>query len=183
MPINEIAEAYLSSLTNHSEVEGGLSFADYLHRDKLDFSLESLKYVDAMLDAIRDSSKPDDYFLDQQANINFLYLLAFYVGQVIAQSSGDPAVWYQYDEWQHIGDNRKLTGVIENTFSTSVMCLHHGVLYIPLSAIMIRLFEGPDEKSVWYSAAGQIAALREKRQKTENNAGIIRNAKPWWKLW
>jgi hypothetical protein len=188
MPINEIADSYLSILTDDkTRLEGGLGFAKYLDLTRLDGSEESLKYLDTVLDDIHRQEKPDESFYDDQANINFVYLLAFYCGKVVEGNTGHPATWYQRDEL--VAQNPELEEVLSGGIEHSILCTHRGALFIPLASIMVRLFEGPDEKSVWFSTMGQVKNLKGAAQSpaAPRRAPPRRHppapAKPWWKFW
>lgn len=186
MPITQVAEAYLSSLSDGASIEGGLAFESYIDKARLDFSVESLKYIDTLLDAIHSREQPswDDSLESDQSKVNFSYLLSFYVGKVIERATSESVTWYQYQEI--VDSNPSLSSVIEHCFGTSIMCTHGGALYIPLSAILTRLTEGPEEKSVWYSATGQIEKLKPLAKPAAGSQAVtptLSKPKPWYKIW
>jgi hypothetical protein len=188
MPINQIADSYLSIITDgNTKLEGGLGFEKYLDLKKLDGSEESLKYVDALLDDIHRQERPGDSFYDEQANINFVYLLAFYCGRVVERSTGHAATWYQKEEL--VADNPELGEILVGGIEHSILCTHKGALFIPLASIMTRLFEGPEEKSVWFSTSGQINNLKKAAAPPQapRRGPPRRNPPPptkaWWKFW
>jgi hypothetical protein len=94
MPITEIANSYLEAFSRNEEIEGGLPYRRALQNTNLDGSAQSLERIDHLLDQLRIQLQPQaDEFLSDQGNVNFLYLLAFYVGQVAANYSGSTAIW------------------------------------------------------------------------------------------
>lgn len=157
------AQCYLSAWDAGMPIQGGLTFADRLHAVQLDYSWESLARIDQLLDDIRQAFAPEIVtFLDLQANVNFLYMLAFYVGEVRARSCGVVAHWASWDELIATDNSFNVFG---KGFHSSVIQVQPGT-FLPLVSICVRLFEGPEEKSVLFSAQGmmsghsQIAAPR-----------------------
>ena len=154
MPLNQLASQYLEVFQNNGEFEGGLSFQTKLIRCNLDFSIESLKRVDDLLDQIRLRVKPQfDQFLSVHANQNFLYLLCFYVGHCVAVNSKQQIVWLDYSEMSETFPEYK--AMYPECFATSATCLFEKTgFFIPLSSIQERLFTDPPGKSVAFSAGG-----------------------------
>lgn len=158
MSLQDSAERYLVAFKTGEEIPGGLSYPKALVQCNLDFSLESLHRIDALLDQIRTKQAPDfKAFLDEPANQNFLYLLCFYVGTTVAKNSPATPEWLAYDEV--IASDPKLASMWPRVFETSAICglrKADGTYkqFLPLVAIVVRLFEGPDEKSVHFSATG-----------------------------
>ena len=151
MSVTFHAQCYLAAWDAGIPIQGGLTFADRLHAAKLNYSWESLARVDQLLDEIREAFAPEiDTFLDQQANVNFLYLLAFYVGEVRARSCGVVAHWVSWDELIATDTSFNMFG---KGFHSSVVQVQPGT-FLPLVSICVRLFEGSDEKSVLFSAQG-----------------------------
>ncbi|MEY4564964.1 MAG: hypothetical protein RLZZ618_4241 [Pseudomonadota bacterium] len=156
MPITEIANKYLEVLHNGEEPDGGLSFKKALGQSRLDYSIESLSRVDALLDQIRTRLRPAyNEFISHQANVNFLYVLAFYIGKVVAIETHSRIEWYGYDEMiALIPSNRDF---FPNCFGTSVTCIlsggtKKGGFFVPLAAVETRLYDDVPDKSVAFSA-------------------------------
>jgi hypothetical protein len=155
MPLNNIAEHYLGAFEKQEEFDGGLAFREALTHSKLDYSIESLERVDQLLNQMRTKLRPTPQeFFDPQPNQNCLYLLAFYVGTVVARATGSSIIWLGYDEMiQRIPDNEPF---FPRCFATSLTCILHGGtnggFFAPLSPITEVLFEEQPEKSVAFSA-------------------------------
>lgn len=153
-----IAERYLTAFRNEEEIPGGLSYRRALGQSNLDGTMESLKRIDALLDQVRTRHAPQpDEFLREPANQNFMYVVGFYVGDTVARASGARLQWHSYDD--AIAADPGLAGVIPRRFESSIICTLHKPdgsqkLFMPLVPVVIRTFEGPDEKSVWFSASG-----------------------------
>lgn len=160
MSMNETYEKYLNAFFRGGEIPGGLSYKTALGQCKLDGSMESLKKIDFLLDQLRERQRPKfDDFLSVPANQNFLYLLAFYTGNAISASSNADIDWLSYDEFIEIDSSA--AEVWPKTFESSIVCLiakpsAKVKQMLPLVPIVVRLFEGPDEKSVWFSASGFV---------------------------
>ena len=160
MSMNEIYEKYLNAFFRGEEIPGGLSYKTALGQCKLDGSMASLKKIDLLLDQIRERHRPNfDEFIAVQANQNFLYLLAFYTGNAIATAADADLDWLSYAEF--IALDPSLASVWPRAFESSIVCLiakpsNKVKQMLPLVPIVIRLFEGPEEKSVWFSATGFV---------------------------
>lgn len=156
LPINAVADQYLRAFRENAEFEGGLNFRRALTQSKLDFSVGSLERVDTLLDQIRARFAPEpDQFIADQRNVNFLYLLAFYVGEVVVRANGAAIEWLQYDEMiERIPSNRDF---FPYCFGSSVTCIlswgtEDGAFFAPLASIEERLYEAEPTKSVAFSA-------------------------------
>ena len=164
MPITELAEQYLAALADGGrEIAGGISYLDALGQCELDYQPESLQRIDMLLDQIRTREAPAyEAFLKDRANQNFLYCLGFYVGKTIERNNpGARVEWIAHKELA--ARNPDVAKVWTYQFETSVICIITGGSarqgeFLPLSSIVIRLFEGPDEKSVWFSADAYMAS-------------------------
>jgi TPR repeat protein len=163
MPITQLAEQYLTAFADGGgEFPGGISYLEALEQCQLDYSPDSLQRIDMLLDQIRTTDAPKhEVFIKDRANQNFLYFLGFYVGKTIERNNAGAQVeWIEHKELatQHPG----LEKVWTYQFETSVICVITGGSarqgeFLPLSSIVIRLFEGADEKSVWFSADAYMA--------------------------
>ena len=115
-----------------------------------------------LLDQIRTRESPNhDAFIKDRANQNFLYFLGFYVGKTIERNNpGARVEWIEHKELA--ARNPGAAKIWPYQFETSVICVIAGGSarqgeFLPLSSIVIRLFEGADEKSVWFSADAYMA--------------------------
>jgi hypothetical protein len=130
------------------------AYSKLLDDPRLDFSVASLDHIDALLDSIRKRDKPDfAAFLDKQQNQNFLLVLCFYVGEVMAKHSGQNITWLDYDSMlKAVPGNGAM---FPRCFQTVVTCvLDRKGFFVPLSSICSRLFEESPDKSVRFSAEG-----------------------------
>ena len=144
---------YLDAYYSGAEFPGGLAFRKALGQCSLDGTLDSLDRVDSLLDQIRKKLRPQfDPFLEDAANQNFLYLLCFYVGDVIGRSSGKRVRWLSYpDMLREIPDKAQRT-MFPECFQTSATCITAASFFVPLASIVSRLFDEHVTKSVRASA-------------------------------
>jgi len=163
MPITALAEQYLAAFAaGGQEFPGGISYLEALGQSQLDYTPESLQRIDTLLDQIHTREAPKhEAFIKERANQNFLYFLGFYVGKTIERNNpGAQVEWIDHKEL--VARYPDLARVWTYQFETSVICVITGGRaregqFLPLSSIVIRLFEGPKEKSVWFSADAYMA--------------------------
>lgn len=159
MPVNRLADQYLATYRDGGEFPDGLPFAKALGQANLDFSRESLDRLDRLLDQIRLQVKPQHKsYVDEQQTQNFMYLLCFYFGTVVARLSGQTVDWYQYPEMQ---DMLGSSGDFPHCFTTSMTCVMGGKLhFMPLVPIESRLFDEPPKNSLAQSADEFVAKFK-----------------------
>lgn len=166
MDLNILSKAYVECLFGRKSVEGGMLFINNIDTSKLNGSYDSLKYIDEILDLLHESGVTIDEVLGSQSGQNFLYAIAFYTGSVVGNENGKPVTWITYEQFKNV--NSEVANQIGNGFETSIIYMTDKNTMFPLPSIMTRLFEGPEEKSVWYSTGMAI---------------IPKSTKPKWKLW
>jgi len=190
MNLNALEASYVQVLLGQSEVEGGMRYRQWVTANSLDGSLESLKTIDVILDDIREHEQPNTDIIGEVDARNFLNAVAFYVGHVVGKENGKPVEWMTNDDVAQ--QNPELHKVIGDGFEVSIVFKTPRSLAFPLPSIMTRLFEGPEEKSVWYSAQLSIGSAPEAASATapatKKPLRTIRTKpkpepKPWWKLW
>lgn len=165
MSINHHAHTYLRAFLGGGSFAGGLRFEKELRELRFDFTQQSLERVDTLLDALRHALHGDERkFLLPQANQNFLYLLAFYVGETVAHLSDATINWYSHEELAGRSAGFSMLG---RGFHTSAVCRYNQSAddcseanFVPLVSIMTRLFDD-DSRSVAYSAQGVVEQLQE----------------------
>lgn len=146
---------YLAAWEAGAPIQGGLAFESLLRRCRLDYSVGSLDRIDLLLDALRKTQKPQpEAFLQAQPNVNFLVLLAFYVGEVLGRGVGKPAEWFTYRQMLETDPSTAMFG---EGFASSITCRFPNAksavdFFLPLNAIVTRLFEDGGDKSVRFSA-------------------------------
>ncbi|HXA46264.1 MAG TPA: hypothetical protein VNW52_01440 [Burkholderiaceae bacterium] len=157
MSPNFTALCYLHAFDHRLPIQDGLAFEKILRTYRLDYSVKSLARIDDFLDELRTGKKVrEDTYLDDPATQNLLYLLNFYVGEVIARSLKSQAHWYTFKEVQDIDPMSKVSGpAFEN--SVTLGFPQHAISvtkpwFRPLISLTSRLFSEHVEKSVLFSA-------------------------------
>jgi acetyl esterase/lipase len=149
MKITAQALCYLAAWDAGSTPSGGMIHEHRLRACHLDYSWDSLKRIDAFLDALRPELGVDYHnFLDTQENYNLLYFLAFYIGEVRARTARMPMRWATWDELLKELPDCQLFG---KGFHSSAVQMTPGV-FLPLASIVSRLFDEVQTKSVHFSA-------------------------------
>ena len=149
MTINGQAAAYLGAFFRGEEFEDGLAYSDELRALALDFSLESLERVDALLDRLRAThAGTEAAFIQSDARQDFLYLLAFYLGETVRRATDARADWYDYEGMVRVSPGFAAFG---RAFHTSAVCVFNGTPegpdFLPLNTILTRLFEGTSKSA------------------------------------
>ena len=79
--LDKSAAGYVASFLKGEAFPGGFAHRDTLNQCRLDFTMDSLKRIDALLDQIRAKEMPRfEAFIQKEANQHFLHFIAFYVG-------------------------------------------------------------------------------------------------------
>lgn len=156
MLMDERAEIYLKTWAEGGEFPGGLAFRTALSQSNPDFSLESLDRIDHLLEQIRLRFGLEyAAFVEKKANQNFVFLLGFYIGTVVARQSQVPIKWQSYEELCALWPTAK-DDYAEN-LATSVTCLlGSNALFIPLAPVLGRLFDPDNVATVRVSAEKYI---------------------------
>ena len=144
------AQCYLAAWDAGTPIDGGMAHGERLRSFTLDYSWASLGRIDAFLDELRSAVKPAyRAFLAERPNVNLLYLLAFYVGEVRSRRTGVPSEWMGWDDLIAADPANKAFG--EGFHSSTVQV--QPSCFLPLISIVTRLIEGPAETSVLSSSA------------------------------
>ncbi len=158
MPVDHLAAHYLSTFRAGREFNDGLSFAKALGQVGLDDSIDSLARIDRLLKQIRVQLKPDfASFYDTPANQSFMYLLGFYIGELVARSSGAEIHWHEHAE---LAARMPPEAKFPLRFSTSLSCIIGDAHFIALSAAEEQLFAEQPSDSVLQSASRMLHLLK-----------------------
>lgn len=142
MTFNEIARHTLESFENGEAPSNGMDRFDELRKLSLDGSPESLERLDGFLLDLQAAGYADEIDLDEASSQNLLYFAAFYMGRIAGRKAGLEPNWAT---WAAVIEaNPTLADEIPEVFGSSVLCVLGRSLYIPLSVVMARLFEGAD---------------------------------------
>ncbi len=142
------AGLYWRAFVNDEEFPNGLTFRKALKQAQLDFSLKSLGRLDQLLNQIHQQRQPKaDEFLRVPANQEFVFLLGFYVGMLVAKQSYAPIKWLNYDELSKLYPDAGKD--YPPCFATTFTCLiGRDRLFVPLAGVVERLFNPVPERTV-----------------------------------
>jgi len=155
--LTKSAEGYVASFLKGAPFPGGFAYREELSKCNLDFTMDSLKRIDVLLDQIREKQAPDfETFVASAANQHFVHLIAFYAGKVAGLNAGAEPQWHTREAAIALVPQLKHLWA-DDLFETSVICMFRmkgggSQQYPPLLSVCNRLFQG--EKSVWGSASG-----------------------------
>jgi len=172
------AAAHLQAFFDHGRIEGGLGFEKALRGLTLDFSLASLAPLDALLDRLHAERRPQpDAFLGAQAGLNFLHLLAIYLGETMAQAAGATLGWYTHAQLESV-DPGRLDGEADAATALVAVFNGHGprtgLVFLALDVVACRLFGRADAPTLGAAAAAALPAIRAARR-----ADLIDPASRW----
>jgi hypothetical protein len=145
MNLNGHARGFLGAFFREDQqVEGGFAFLEELKALDLDYSLESLDRLDVFMDGLRKTQLGrEDEFIRDRANANTLYLLGFYLGDVVRAVTEARVDWFSFDALVAMEPSYKIAGP---AFYSSVMCIFNrtpssvGSDFFPLNTITTRIF-------------------------------------------
>src|SRR5690242_20303530 len=122
MNLNGHAHGFLRAFfRGDQQVEGGFAFRDELKALNLDYSLESLERLDAFMDDLRKTQcGREDEFIRDRAHANTLYLLGFYLGDVVSARTEARVDWFSFDALVAMEPSYKIAGP---AFYSSAMCI------------------------------------------------------------
>lgn len=162
---------YLHTFFEHQKWLSGLAYEADIRTCQLDYSIESLKRIDSLIDRIRSYHTPDEAsFLSYDRNQNFLFLLAFYCGELVGRIRNQAPIWYSYPDFMTVFP--KMKSKVPQTFSNYlIVCSlkdeNHpkDTIWFPLTAIYERLFNPQTNKSVYATVVTLLAddSLDEQR--------------------
>ncbi|GAB6140591.1 hypothetical protein JCM14076_13200 [Methylosoma difficile] len=142
----EWQQDYLHDFLQGKEIPGGVALDDVLRQVGLDFSLDSLKRVDAMLREVRALIAQQDTsyeeFVNYQKTANFILLLASYLGSTTAQAANCSLKWLNHQQTQAMyGDD------IGFNFESIHNCALGERIYFPIATLTDVLFAPKPESS------------------------------------
>lgn len=179
--LNFIALQYLHAWEHNLSIDDGFAFEAILRKHLLDYSVQSLRRIDAFLDEIREQHGLTEESVTRDGSLRALFcLLAFYVGEVIGRSVQSEPQWFSFDAYNEVfnGDPS------EQCFETSLVLGFPGnplvtvSFFKPLISIVTRATDPNGEKSVCFSAGAQIPVALQTGTGSEQPLHRV-PPKPW----
>jgi hypothetical protein len=135
--VQKLLEANLSN----TPPDGGIFLEKALQQAQLDYTSDSLKRIDALLNQIREKLKPaEEGFLADVAKENFALTLASYIGNYLCKETNSNALWFTYqDAVKQFPPEPKLP----QGLTTHLIAIIENTVVMPMAALL-RIF---DDKS------------------------------------
>lgn len=136
---NVLANRHIDALVERYPFEHGIVYRKALYQLGLDLSAASLLRIDYLLEQLKPTlAVSETQFLARPANRNFLHLLAFYIGTVVAQESGARIDWFTAQQLQRA----QAIAVDAEAQPRQALAglLNKRELYFPLQLLLERLF-------------------------------------------
>lgn len=122
-------------------------FKEFLDSNKLDYSLESLKYVDSYLDKVR---KKQNELSDDQW-IKVILRCGSYCGETIRKNSEKDLYWINYDT--AITINPRINDFEKSAEIFYILFSEPQNLYFPLAKVVKYLENGPEDSLYFFAVA------------------------------
>src|SRR5438105_515385 len=144
----EFAECFVGKVRGKSDIV----LSTHLHRALLDYSVESLKSVDAYLQRLHGTAPQQ---LDDQW-ISAVLWGGSYVGEVIRRHAPRRYDWIDFDEFvKGYPDTTKLLGSRKQLGACALLTSGGGSFTLPINKILRFIYDGPAD-SVWFYADCEV---------------------------
>lgn len=141
MDMEQKAAQLLAARGGDGAVTGGLALREALKQARLDDTLESLDRMQALLKHIRRQVKPTpEQWSEDSARENFLLLLAFHMGTLVAVHSLEPIRWMAYADAKRVLPPELCP---EEARWSRVLGLLPRAICVPLGVVEDHLFNEP----------------------------------------
>ncbi|WP_440959650.1 hypothetical protein ACFELO_06060 [Oceanicaulis sp. LC35] len=144
--MNEIVQDFVVPLISD---EGSVLAGSHLNRDGLDYSEDSLKFIDAYLGKLHLKQVRPKFFskpVSEQEGFDLTVIrTGAYVGEVLRRSSDIDYNWFSFKEWiQENPENKQLLGAAP-TPSTVFVLSGNGSTLFPLAKVEKAILNGPED--------------------------------------
>jgi hypothetical protein len=132
--------------------EGKVAFREAIPVQKMDYTVESLKHLDAYLDLLL--SKKSE--ITDQDYTNTVLAAGSYLGEVIRRNSERNYRWVNYQDY--FPKHPRIAALVsEGLGSGAVLATESGRMTMPINKIIRYLEEGPENNTHFY-ALGELKA-------------------------
>lgn len=136
---NVLANRHVDALVERYPFEHGIAYRKALYQLGLDLSAASLLRIDYLLEQLKPTlAVPEAQFMARPANRNFLHVLAFYIGTVVAQESGARIDWFTARQLQR-AHAIAVDAAAQPRLALAGM-FNKSDVYYPLELLLERLF-------------------------------------------
>jgi hypothetical protein len=129
--------------------EGGIALVQHLPQARLDFSVESLHFLDEYLPHVAENLK----VIDQQSITNTILGAGCYVGETIRRNSTIKFRWENYHDY--FSTRPQLAAIFIEEIGTAAVLAAPDQMTAPISKVVRFLYEGP-ENNIHFYATGYL---------------------------
>jgi hypothetical protein len=145
-PVNETVQDFVSALIGD---ESSVLAGSHLYRAGLDYSEESLKFIDAYLGKLHLKQTGPKLFskpVSEQKGFDLTVIrVGAYVGEVLRRASSKEYNWFSFKEWiQENPQHKQLLGDAP-TPSTVFVLSGNGSTLFPLAKVEKAILNGPED--------------------------------------
>lgn len=163
MDIQTRIQKLFEANVNNTPPEGGIFLEKALQQVQLDYTPDSLKRIDTLLNQIREKLKPvEEGFINDITKENFALALASYIGNYLCKETNSNALWLTYqDAVKQLPSEPKLP----QGFSTHLIAIIENTVVLPMAALL-RIFNGEDH-TVEYFFNGVLKLIKNNQALSE----------------
>jgi hypothetical protein len=150
--VNHIFEQFAAYFAGELEREGEIVHAERLKRDKLDYSVASLKVVDKYLQYLHEH-RPDEMGREW---VKAVLWGGAYVGEVIRRHAPRRYDWVDFDDFiREYPDTTRLLGDEKELGVCALLTAGGGGFTLPVNKMLRFIGDGPED-SVWFYASCEV---------------------------
>lgn len=155
--LTETVKAMSIFLVDDTGADVPTPLKEHLNTRKLDYSLESLKCVDAYLDVVRKNRKA----LTEDQIVKVVLRCGTYCGEVIRRLSKKDLYWINYDT--AIGINAQIMSFGKSPDTFYILFAEPNDFSFPLAKVVKYLDNGPED-SLYFLAVALLSQSSEKKR-------------------
>jgi hypothetical protein len=150
--VNDTFEEFARCLMGEHETGEPLPHAAILNRTTLDYSLESLRTLDAYLLNLFEN-RPERMRRDW---VNIVLWGGAYVGEVIRRNANRVYDWVDFDDWlNEYPEQMRILGRVKALEVCALLTPGAGAFTLPLNKVYKFIANGPED-SVWFYVACEL---------------------------
>lgn len=175
---NERARQFLDAMATGKHIPGGLTYGKEMRSIRLDYSIESLIGVQALLNKIRSANPNYESFCCIAAKRNFMLCCAYYYVTCISRSHMAMLKWFSYEDARNQFDEN-----LPPCLESMTVCLLGDRLYYPVNTISKALFSDIPTRDLVSEAQSVVAQLpppatRLKKPSADRISTLLQNSEP-----
>jgi len=147
--VNDGFEQFAAAFVGEPHLDEEIAHPENLSRNALDFSLESLKHVDAYLSVLHER-RPQRMGRDW---VNTILWGGAYVGELIRRNAPRQYDWVDFDDWiREYPEQVQLLGTQKALEVCAFLTPGNGAFTLPLNKVFKFIANGPEDSVRFYVA-------------------------------